>query len=156
MITRGVQHPHTALVVGAGGTARAACYTLTQMKVKKLLIFNRTKERAEKLAKEFGGEVCHSLENCHPPDVIIGTVPAHAQDVERFPDNLFLKKPIVIEMAYKPKMTFLLKSAEKNGSQIVPGIEVLIEQGMYQFKTWTGYNPPKDAISKVVYASYTE
>jgi len=155
------------VVVGAGGTARAACYSLTQLGVDKLLIWNRTQSKAEELAKIFGAEVVPNLGDClkteTEPNVayaIVGTVPAAAQTnmnfTEFFDSN---KKGVIVEMAYKPRRTPLLNAAvaaKDSHWETTEGVDVLIEQGLEQFIRWTGRIPPKSAISEQVYSRYSE
>ena len=150
--------PKIGLVIGAGGTARAACYTLKQLGVTTLLIYNRTKEKAERLAGEFGGTACGKLEEAAAAgvDVIVGTIPANAQHEEALPASLFASHPVVVELAYRPRRTPLLKQAEKAGCETVEGIDILIEQGLYQFKTWTCCNPPAQIMAKTVQQAYKE
>jgi len=68
------------LVLGAGGTARAACYAAQKLKME-LVVWNRTLSKAAELAKRFGGRAVDSLEaaDLGPVRVIVGTIPASAQ-----------------------------------------------------------------------------
>ncbi|OUM66753.1 hypothetical protein PIROE2DRAFT_50789 [Piromyces sp. E2] len=155
------------VVVGAGGTARAACYSLTQLGVDKLLIWNRTTSKAEELAKIFGGEVVQNLGDClkteSDPKVvyaIVGTVPAAAQVNMNFTEFFDSgKKGVIVEMAYKPRRTPLLNAAaaaKDSHWETTEGVDVLIEQGLEQFIRWTGRIPPSSAIAEQVYSRYSE
>ena len=148
--------PKVAVIIGAGGTARAACYSLKQLGVDKLYLFNRTAERAEKLADEFGALVCKDLGSLNSVDIVVGTIPAGAQKEDHFPGNLFASKPVVVELAYRPRTTPLLKLAQDAGCQVVEGIDILIEQGLYQFKTWTSCNPPSLVMASAVHKAYND
>ncbi|KAH9264768.1 3-phosphoshikimate 1-carboxyvinyltransferase [Batrachochytrium salamandrivorans] len=189
------ERPVIGIVIGAGGTARAACYALSQLSyVRKVCLWNRTSEKARVLAAEFGYVAVENLNEVlghhdgieQPMYAIIGTVPAAAQD-EMDLDALFtysntpscmasgdaghdsansLSLPIcgggvVVEMAYRPRQTPLLIAAQ-NASQALPvspwkcveGIDVLIAQGLEQFKIWTNCPPPAAAMSEAVYHHY--
>jgi len=65
------------LVIGAGGTAHAACYALSKLGIP-FYIWNRTFEKAEKLSKDFRGKPCSRLEDlpANSVDIVIGTVPS--------------------------------------------------------------------------------
>ena len=90
-----------AVVIGAGGAARAMGYFLKKNKAK-LLWMNRTKKKAIALAKEFGGDViCHDELNEIDIDIIINTTPIGMYpnvDVSPLPDNTFSKHQVVFDM----------------------------------------------------------
>jgi pentafunctional AROM polypeptide len=97
-----------ALVIGAGGTALAACYCATQLGMK-LRVYNRTYEKAAEVAERFGGEVVRQIDETSLPrvDVVIGTVPATSGFV--LPTAWLVKvggehgMPVVVDVAYKPR-----------------------------------------------------
>jgi len=158
------EKPQVGLIIGAGGTSRAACYALKKLGIQRLIIYNRTPEKAAKLAQEFGGEVCPNLDNLvqdenNPLDnihVIIGTIPANAQGEGRvsFPEKLFKGKPVVVELAYRPMVTQLVEMAQKHGCQVVHGLDILIEQALYQFRIWTCCSPPADIMAAAARKAY--
>jgi len=69
-------------------------------------------------------------------------------DVNKSPISLnFIKKnTVVFDIVFNPYKTKLLKDAEKNGCAIIPGIEMLINGNILQFKLWTGKDAPKQLI----------
>ena len=73
----------TALVMGGGGTARAACYALRQMGMGSLMVYNRSTDKAETLAREFGGQLCPELHagvaQLSKLDVLVSCVPGSAE-----------------------------------------------------------------------------
>ena len=73
----------TALVMGGGGTARAACYALRQIGMGTLLVYNRSADKAETLAREFGGQLCPELHagvaQLASLDVLVSCVPGSAE-----------------------------------------------------------------------------
>ncbi|CAO3673050.1 unnamed protein product [Rhizopus stolonifer] len=149
--------PEEGLVIGAGGTARAALYTMQKMGIEKIYLWNRTSAKAYDLQKAFEGSieihVVESLEEKINPGVIISTVPADS-GIE-LPEHLFGGiKGIICDMAYKPRRTKLLLQAERKGWSCVEGIEVLIAQGIAQFEIWTGKRAPNHKIEEEVLRRY--
>ena len=131
------------LILGAGGTARAACYTATTLSnVGFIGIWNRTVEKAENLATEFGINVARLDEKSW--DIVISTIPGEGQKDVKNASEMFAKPGagIFIELAYKPRYTHLFQNAAEKGWHCVEGAEILIGQGLEQFKIWTGRVPP--------------
>jgi pentafunctional AROM polypeptide len=154
-----------ALIVGAGGTARAAAYVATRLGLQPIY-YNRTPSKADELACSFGGTVVTSLEQTNEPTslgsmlgqdsqktirVVISTVPAASDFV--LPDWLVAttgRKPIVFDVNYKPYSTKLLLQAEAAGCPVVRGSEMLWEQGVGQFELWTRRTAPYSVMKQVV------
>jgi len=136
----------TGLVIGAGGTAYAACYALSQIRIP-FLVWNRTFEKAAELAKKFGGSPISDLSKLerHSIDVVIGTVPPSAK-IE-LPVSLLKPNLLVIELVYNPRYTTLVKQAKEHKCVIVEGSEILFEQGIAQFEIFTKQKPPKKDIA---------
>ncbi|KAN0131738.1 Pentafunctional AroM protein [Lactarius tabidus] len=161
----------SALVIGAGGTARAAIYALHALGAARIYLFNRTRRSAEELVHAIPGahvELLDSLDvSSIAPSVIVSTVPAPATTTEEgVPNALFLPSTlfsaeagVVVDMAYKPAETPLLKLAKtavpaNRTWRTVSGIEVLLEQGYEQFELWTGRKCPRNAVAKTVLEAY--
>ncbi|TCD61393.1 3-dehydroquinate dehydratase (3-dehydroquinase), partial [Steccherinum ochraceum] len=162
--------PETALVIGAGGTSRAAIFALQKLGLRKIYLFNRSHSNAQVLSETFPDvniEVITSLGTWsgQAPSVIVSTVPASATSFDHLrSDALFLPPEIfsnpeggvVVDMAYKPADTPLLQLAAKaTGWATVRGVDVLLEQGFVQFKLWTGRNAPRKAVSEAVWKAYS-
>eukprot|EP00924_Labyrinthula_sp_SR-Ha-C_P016537 maker-scaffold_6-snap-gene-6.15-mRNA-1 protein AED:0.03 eAED:0.04 QI:0/0.25/0/0.8/0.5/0.4/5/0/771 len=127
----------TALVVGAGGTARSAIYCLKQHLHLKVFLYNRTFSKAKTLASEFGVIVLPDLDRCSESfDVVVGTIPASSNFI--LPDGLVKKDCVFLDASYKPKVTEILKQAENVGAKVHHGVEMLLAQGKQQAKIWTG------------------
>eukprot|EP01062_Namystynia_karyoxenos_P032620 TRINITY_DN24049_c0_g1_i1.p1 TRINITY_DN24049_c0_g1~~TRINITY_DN24049_c0_g1_i1.p1 ORF type:complete len:1542 (+),score=476.87 TRINITY_DN24049_c0_g1_i1:100-4725(+) len=148
----GASAPRRGLCIGAGGSARAAMWALRGLGVEKPLVWNRTHSKAVALAADFGGEAIADLSQLsESPDVIISNVPGDTQGAFVAAVAPHLRKgSVVIEMAYKPRVTDLVKEARQRGAGIVEGIDILVEQGLYQWREFTGLNPPRAAIRRAV------
>lgn len=137
----------TALVLGAGGSARAVVWALRQAGAE-VRILNRTAERARSLAAELGAEAvgglvdadllvnCTSIGLGHPsaPGVTdFKNLPLTADDVGEF--------SCVVDLVYRPGGTDLVHAARERGITAVDGLEVLVQQGALSYEAWTGRAP---------------
>lgn len=160
---------HTAgLVIGAGGTSRAALYALHSLGCKKIFIINRTtsklKPLIESLPSEFniiGIESTKSIEEIKEHvGVAVSCVPADKPLDDELLSKLerFLVKgahaafvPTLLEAAYKPSVTPVMTiSQDKYQWHVVPGSQMLVHQGVAQFEKWTGFKAPFKAIFDAV------
>ncbi|KAJ1719756.1 3-dehydroquinate dehydratase (3-dehydroquinase) [Coemansia erecta] len=150
-----------ALVIGAGGTARAALFALHTLGVRSVVVYNRTAARAQELVGEFAdlfdslGSV-ESLEQAAEAGqlaYIVGTIPGCDLMI---PEALFAQPAgVALDMAYKPRWTPLLEAAQKHsGWTVVHGVAVLVEQGIHQFEKWTRLTAPAAIMGDAVYAQY--
>ncbi|KAH8738397.1 type I 3-dehydroquinase-domain-containing protein [Ilyonectria robusta] len=142
-----------ALVLGAGGAARAACYAIQSLGVQHLLIVNRTLSKAEDMAALFPDmrtTIFESLEAaCEYTGpcirVIIACVPADDLSEDKIPTKLFsgADTGALVEMAYRPQVTGMMKVAKRfPGWSVFKGIDVLEEQAYAQFELWTEMPAP--------------
>lgn len=137
-------------VLGAGGASRAIVYGLIKKKAK-VKIFNRFVEKGEKLAKEFGctfGEM-GEIGEIRDFDVIVNATSVGMNEDKSPLDKKFINKNhIILDAVYSPKETRLLKDAKEKGATIVYGYEMLLYQGVEQFKMYTGLDAPVDSMKK--------
>ncbi|CZS96006.1 hypothetical protein WAI453_009705 [Rhynchosporium graminicola] len=154
--------PGSALVIGAGGTARAAIYALHSLAHSPIYIVSRTPSKLATMIATFPAEfniiplseVKAAEEITKVPRVAIGTIPADKpieQNMReilatllRHPETETDKQRTLLEMAYKPSQTALMQMASDAGWVTIPGLEVLSAQGWYQFQKWTGIKPLYD------------
>jgi len=134
------------LVVGAGGTALSGAYCISQLGLD-LYVYNRTVEKAEKVANRFNGQVVRDLGTLERVDVIIGTVPAASGFEMPTTELLSTFKPVVVDAAYRPRRTKLLQQAASCGCETFEGIDMLIEQGLRQMELWTGQEAPRTEMA---------
>ncbi|KAG8167060.1 hypothetical protein KVR01_002749 [Diaporthe batatas] len=151
-----------AIVVGAGGAARAACYALIQLGIPKIVVVNRTRANAESMASRLAGatfEIHETLQGAvealkvTPPRVVIGCIPADDLTEDKIPAELFgaIDTGVLVEMAYRPPVTGMEKAAARQpGWRVFKGVDVLREQGYAQFSIWTGKAAPKEVMSKAM------
>lgn len=145
-----------AAVIGAGGAAKAFVYGLVQ-ESSEVTIFNRTKERADKLAKKFGCKSAslEAIDKIKGFDIIcnassVGFSGSGQADSSPVPAEYFKPGQIVFDAVYSPLKTKLLESAEAAGAKAIPGSEMLLHQGYAQFKHYYETEAPKDAMRQAL------
>lgn len=149
-----------ALVLGAGGAAAAALYALWRMGVKKVVVANRSRERAEALAKRFrervgldvrvigleeAGREARSVEaiiNATPLGLTYHESAIKSEDLS--------KRHIVLDMVYSHEPTPLQRAATSTGAQYIDGVKMLVEQGASAFKIFHGVEPDRSLMEKAV------
>lgn len=139
-----------AVVIGAGGAARAIVYALTQEKTPEIRIINRTKDKAQILARDFKNIRIYDWEERHDilKDIHL-LVNATSLGMAGQPSlELDLKnlnpEALVNDIVYKPLETNLLKNAKAKGNPVVDGIGMLLHQARPAFKSWFDILPEID------------
>lgn len=149
----------SALVLGAGGSARAVVYALLQDGWK-VTIAARRVEQAQELARSFPNYEL-PITNYEPStlqlsnlQLIVNTTPIGMTpniDQSPLPQNISIPKGTSIyDLVYNPHETKLVKDARAQGSPATTGLGMLIEQAALAFKLWTGHTPPRDVLWNVV------
>lgn len=142
-----------AVVIGAGGTARAALYGLLRVGGIPVVV-NRTEERGLSLAAEFGCPF-HPLTELGEleGDILINTTPVGMAPETEFspvPAAVLNRFRLVADVIYNPLHTKLLREARQVGCAVLSGVEMFVEQGAAQFRLWTGLEPPVNLMGQVV------
>ncbi|MGE4290949.1 MAG: shikimate dehydrogenase [Desulfovibrio sp.] len=145
----------TGLVLGAGGAARAAVAALNGLGVEWVGVTNRSREKADALAREFGVHVVEWGErHKNPPDVLVNCTPlgmtGHLEAENPWPLNSLPTGTVVFDLVYNPLKTRLLLAAKQSGCTTVSGLEMFLHQGLKQFKLWTGAELDADAARAVL------
>ena len=147
----------SALVLGAGGSARAVVYALVNDGWD-VTIAARRIEQAEKLFSQFPSpDYRISIIEYHPttlysllPTLIVNTTPLGMFpriEMSPWPDELpFPLDAAVYDLVYNPLETKLVRDARAAGLQAVTGLGMLIKQAALAFKIWTGCNPPREVL----------
>ena len=150
----------TALILGAGGVARAALKTLILKGFGEIVIANRTEERAKKMAIEFSQNNVkintidikdHDLASISKKSSLIVNCTSVGM---RGSDQSFAyleysdipKDSFVYDMIYNPSYTPLMQLADLAGAKFSNGLSMLINQGVESFKLWTGQEPNFDIM----------
>lgn len=145
-------------VLGAGGAARSIVAGLTQAAAE-VLIYNRTAERAERLAQEFSAQAVPLDQLSRTPARIIVNTTSLGMHPEvnacPFPVEALRSDMTVFDMVYNPMQTRLLTEAVRAGARIVNGSEMFIRQAARQFQLWTAQPAPVELIGRVVRQSLT-
>jgi shikimate dehydrogenase len=148
----------TVAVLGAGGAARAAVYGILR-KGGIPIIFNRSRDRAESLARWFACEArpLASLGETEA-DVLINATPSGmSPSVDETPvDQRHLARfRWVVETIYNPLETRLLREAKAAGCEVITGLSMFVRQGAEQIRIWTGLDPPVELMTRVVKTALT-
>ncbi len=138
-------------IVGAGGAARAIVAGLRDAGAK-ITIYNRTIEKGERLAREFGCDFAPltALHDLNAKLLVNCTSIGMHPDTNATPvPKKCLKKPLVVfDTVYNPRETLLLKHAREKGLKRIDGLLMLINQAAAQFKLFTGKNPDTKLMRK--------
>ncbi len=144
----GLPFDQTAVVLGAGGAARAVLGALSGLECGRVIVLARRPKAALALAREFGASVCAPEDlPCVAPDLLIQTTPAgsHAQPgALALPlqalEALAQAAPtcVVVDVIYSPRETPLMAQASALGLEVRNGLQWFLGQGLAQFKRFTG------------------
>ena len=136
----------TALVLGAGGAARAALYALLEGGAADVAVHNRTRERAERMVAELGGG--RVVEAPVAADIVINATSIGLQSFKALPlpADTVIAGSCVVDMVYRDGGTHLLEIARDRGATGIDGLEVLIAQGAASLERWTGRPAPRDVM----------
>jgi len=154
------------VLLGAGGAARALSFSIAPL-AGLLVILNRTETKAVALASNLrrrfdkkirGGPLTRNalLTEMADTDVLINStsVGMHPKSEECVVDeDLLHSRMTVFDAVYNPLETRLLREAKSVGAKTVDGLSMLVHQGAFAFKIWTGVKPPIDVMTRAVEAA---
>jgi shikimate dehydrogenase len=137
-----------ALILGAGGAARAVAWALREAGAGEISVWNRTPERARRLAADLG---IRSVERPEPAQILVN---ATAVGLEGSAADLPLDSvgdpELVVDLVYGDGPPPVAAWGLARGMRVVDGLEILVRQGARSFSRWTGQdaplNPMRDAI----------
>jgi shikimate dehydrogenase len=143
----------TALVLGAGGSARAAVWALIDAGAAEVRVWNRTRERADRLCAELGGT---AVADAAPADVLVHCTASGLRPDE----DAFAQLPLdadrladygcVVDLVYGASDTQLIAAARTRSVPVVDGLELLVGQGALSFERFTGRPAPLEAMREAV------
>jgi shikimate dehydrogenase len=153
--------PASALVLGAGGAARAVFKGLADLGVEKVLASARDAGKAEKPCSEFGAGFVpwdERLDALAEADLIVNATPlgmsgghenaSPLDDPSR--EACLSPNQVVYDLVYNPLRTKLLKDAESQGCRTVEGLDMFVGQAAEQFRLWTGREFPAAEIAALI------
>ena len=153
----------SALVLGAGGSARAVVWALREAGASEVSIWNRTPERAAELARDLGvratavPETADLLVNCtsvglesEPPILKQSATEAQELNLPAVTFDQVGTYSHVVDLVYSSAPTPLLAAARSHGVRAVGGLEVLLAQGALSFELWTGIHPPLEVMRRAL------
>ena len=137
----------TAVVLGAGGGARAVVFALLQREVGRVYVINRTRERAQALKKKFGARVHLAGWNettglLGGAGILVNTTTLGMVGQPSLEINLRCPASLVVaDLVYAPLETGLLASARARGLRTADGLGMLLHQAVRGFQLWFGVRP---------------
>ena len=139
------------LIVGAGGVARAAAFGLKN-KGAEVFITNRTAEKGQALARQSKTKYMKRADVAKANfDVIINATPLGMGANKQTPlEDKELNTKYLFDLVYAPAETKLVKMAKAKNIQIIPGLEMFVQQGARQFEIWAGKPAPVADMAFVV------
>lgn len=156
-----------AVIIGAGGSARAVVVGLALAGVRTICIANRTVSRAVALATDLSektdASICGiGLDDSKLPDAVgtsqlIVNTAATSMDVSHpllIDPEWLAPQSIVYDIVYTPPETRLLQVAAEKGCHTIGGLGMLVHQGAIAFERWTGVNPPVETMRQALQGAF--
>lgn len=155
--TESTEKKKNALVLGAGGSARAVIYVLLNDGWQVTLSARRI-EQAQQLATSFTNHELRITDNFSNIELsnialIVNTTPVGMTpnvDQSPWPGNLSFPNAAVYDLVYNPRETKLVRDARSQGLSATTGLGMLIEQAALAFEIWTGRNPSRETMFNAV------
>jgi shikimate dehydrogenase len=152
-----------ALVLGAGGAARASVWALAQLGAASISVLNRTPDRAQLLVGELRPLLPKGLEvlagelraaaarQAEPFGIVINaTSLGHHGQAPDVDPSCYSPRSVAIELAYNPPITGFMRAATAEGARAENGLGMLIHQAALSFERWTGLEAPLDVYEAAV------
>ncbi|HUS58664.1 MAG TPA: shikimate dehydrogenase [Planctomycetota bacterium] len=148
-----------ALMIGAGGGARAIAFGLVQKGVK-LTVTDIASEKAQKLADDVHCSWDY-IDHVRAPevDILLNATPIgmHPKtDESPVPADWLRPETVVFDIVYNPIETRLLREARRRGCKTVSGFDMFVSQAVAQFELWTGRKAPVATMADVVRRRLTQ
>jgi shikimate dehydrogenase len=153
------------LILGSGGAARAIAVTLAiEAPPSQISILGIEQEQLSQLVADVEQRGKTAVEGAELTDTKLKSALAETdivlqcspigmhpkEDETILPADLLRQDLVVFDVVYNPRQTRLLKEAEAAGCRVIQGMEMFLGQAYVQFQLWTGVDPPKDVMRRVV------
>lgn len=151
--------PRHAVVLGAGGGARAVVYGLIREGFQRVVVFNRHLHRGEQMVKHFGRSAAHmdlrampwhesviEAELSKTKILVNATAIGLLEGETPIPAELIPPDLLVLDLVYNPNPTRLMRDAQAAGCTVLGGEIMLLHQGAAAFELWTGRKAPIDLM----------
>lgn len=162
--------PREAVVLGAGGGARAAVYSLITASFLHVVVFNRHLHRAEAMVRHFGRSAAHMELRAKPwhesvmeAELARAKILVNASSLGREPDDTPIPATIlppdllVLDLLYTPRETRFMREARAAGATaVMNGDLMLIHQSAAAFELWTGQSAPLELLREKLDAARAE
>ncbi len=144
----------TAVVIGAGGAARAMVFGLLQKKVL-VTVCNRTPENAQHLAEEAGAQFCAMDDTTalSRADILLNATAlgmGENQHRSPIPQEVIHAEQVVFDAVYAPRETRLITEAKEQNATVIYGLEMLLHQGTAQFSLYTNREAPISVMRQIL------
>jgi shikimate dehydrogenase len=151
----------TFLIVGSGGAARAIGFCLAMHRARTLLLYDTDTRKAAALARDIRTKTGISASAISADDLgsgagsadcLINATPLGLQRTDPLPiaSELIEKRHLVCDLVYNPIKTALLQAAKGRGARTMPGIGMLLYQGVIAFEIWTGRKAPVPVMERAL------
>jgi shikimate dehydrogenase len=142
----GQERPASALVLGAGGAARAAVWALRELGAE-VTIWNRTPERARELAGELG---VGWTERPAAAELLVNATSIGLSREDSLDALPLVQAATVVDLVYGGEPTELVRWAQRRGARVIDGLEILVRQGARSLERWTGRPAPLDTMRRAL------
>ena len=142
----------SAIVLGAGGAARAVVKALSDLGASRIAIGSRRVEQGAELVPLVSGagsalSLADAVAAVPDTDFIVNATPLGTGGKEGLPDVSFHPGQVVVDLVYDPPNTALVEKARAQGAEAWGGIGMLVHQAAASFRIWTGQSPSLEMMS---------
>lgn len=149
----------TFAVIGAGGTARAAAYGIIREGGLPVIV-NRTAEKGKFLSEKLECPFypLSRMDNIKADGLINTTSVGMYPHMDQSPvkEEVLAGYKYVMDVIYNPLKTKLLRDAEAQGCRVFSGVDMFVHQGAEQLRLWTGVEPPRALMKKIIFKRLTK
>lgn len=144
-----------ALVLGAGGAARAVVRALDELGIAEITVAARKEEQAALLVPLASGgravstQWAQGVARADEFELVVNATPLGMRESDRLDDIRLRREQVVVDLVYHAPLTPLLEAARNVGAQSWPGLGMLVRQAAASFQIWTGQDPPLETMSAV-------